>query len=75
MKFIINCEPEDLPAIAALVQRELPNHMRGNRWPRPGWGWAHMVDRRIKVFIRDTKTGLSASAEPLEPTTPKEPRA
>lgn len=57
MKFIVDAEPIDAPAVLAKMIEEIPvfKTSRG-----PGWGWSYRINSK-DYFIRQTKSGLSAT--------------
>lgn len=64
MKIIMHCEPEEAPALAALIVREIDTFKRSCRGV--GWGWHFNLNGRT-FFLRQIKDGISAS-----PCSPKE---
>jgi hypothetical protein len=59
MKFIVDADPDDAPAVLAKMIEEIPTFARRPDRPGWGWGWDHRING-AKYFIRQTKTGLSA---------------
>lgn len=57
MKFIVDAEPDDAPAVLARMIEMVP---RFEGKSRPGWGWFENIAGK-QYFVRETKTGLSAS--------------
>lgn len=57
MKFIIDADIENAPAVLAKMIEVLPRFRQ--RPSRPGWGWGYTVNGE-QYFIRETKSGLSA---------------
>ena len=57
MKFIVDADAADAPAVLAKMIDEIPmfEHSRG-----VGWGWSFRIGGK-DYFIRQTKTGLSAT--------------
>jgi hypothetical protein len=58
MKIIMNCEPEEAEALAALIVREIPTFKHGRG---PGWGWQYTLSKGRCFFLRALKDGISAT--------------
>lgn len=64
MKFIVDADPADAPAVLAKMIEAIPTFENGRG---PGWGWTYRIGGK-DYFIRQTKTGLSASPSNLHKT-------
>lgn len=59
MRYIINAEIDDAPAVLAMMQEQAHNFDR--RSERLGWGWTWSIPNGKRFFVRQIKGGLSAS--------------
>lgn len=59
MKFIVDADPDDASAVLAKMIEEIPTFAQSRG---PGWGWSYRINGK-DYFIRQTKTGLSASRQ------------
>lgn len=57
MKFIVDAEPADALAVVAKMVEEIPTFAQSRG---VGWGWSYRIGGK-DYFIRQTKTGLSAT--------------
>ena len=58
MKIIITADPEDIPAVAALILEK--RHLFERHPSRPGWGWSFNIPNGKSFFLAEIKGGISA---------------
>lgn len=66
VRVILDCEWGQLEQCLALIIENRP--MFDGREPRPGWGWWLSKRSGPSAFVRQTKSGFSATTD--RPTTP-----